>query len=48
MDTDKTLHRSHETMIKSVTILFKVEINVTICTTNKLYGKYNYFIHFKI
>lgn len=38
----------HKIMIKSITILFKIEINMTICPTNKLCAKYIRFIHFKI
>lgn len=42
---DKKLHKGHR--IKPVAVLFQIEIGM-IGTTNKLRGKYNYFINFKI
>lgn len=48
MGTDKKLHRQHTIIIKLVTILFEVEISITVYIINKLCGKYNYFINFEI
>lgn len=45
-DTDKKLYRPYRIMIKSVAILFEVEVITSIYTVNKSCAKY--FINFKM